>query len=119
VAVNDALHGRETDTGSGKLVDRVKSLEGSEQLVGESHVESGTVVAHEEGSSSFKIVSAARAENLGIDQSEMITSHDLSFSAARMAAPFIAVSLENAVVSDSRCQPLWVIAQFSGTPQPV
>src|ERR1700722_14351698 len=46
VARDDPLHGGQADAGAGKLGLVVKALEGSEELLGVSHVEAGTVVAH-------------------------------------------------------------------------
>src|SRR5882762_607246 len=47
VLAHDALHRRQADASPWKLVARVKALEQAEHLLGESHVESGAVVAHE------------------------------------------------------------------------
>jgi hypothetical protein len=55
VTVNDPLHGRETDPGPRKLVHRVESLKGSEELVREGHVESRSVVAHEKNFGSILV----------------------------------------------------------------
>ena len=49
MALDDALHGREPDPGPRELVGGVESLERSEQLARERHVEAGAVVAQEEG----------------------------------------------------------------------
>src|SRR5262245_39831966 len=48
VAMQDALHARQADPGAGELGDGVQALKRHEQLVGECHVESGAVIAHEE-----------------------------------------------------------------------
>ena len=49
MAVDDALHGRQTNTGAREFGFRVQSLERSEQSLRESHVEARAIIAHEAG----------------------------------------------------------------------
>jgi hypothetical protein len=46
VPVNNALHRGQSDPGSWELAHIVKTLEGTEKLVGVSHVESDAIILH-------------------------------------------------------------------------
>ena len=48
MASDDALHGRQSDTGAAELALGVQALEGTKELVNVVHVETDAVVAHEE-----------------------------------------------------------------------
>jgi hypothetical protein len=46
VSVNNALHRSQSDPGSWELAHIVKTLEGTEKLVGVSHIESDAIILH-------------------------------------------------------------------------
>jgi hypothetical protein len=46
VSVNNALHRGQSDPGSRELAHIVKTLEGTEKLIGVSHIESDAIILH-------------------------------------------------------------------------
>ena len=58
VAVNDALHGGQANTGARKFSHAMQTLERSEKFVRVGHVEAGAVVAHKVGMFAFELCRA-------------------------------------------------------------